>query len=235
MKTLRTIFAIGIMVASGQAVAQVDGLWVVKSVLVGAEDKTPVARWFRFENGKQYSGNGWQRHSAGTYTLNKKTSELTMKTENEPDDGFGAFKVVRKGTEMTWTRKEEGVLVKVQLELAADLPRSITDQVKGLWDLVSATRSGADITRQTDPDRIQFLFIRWDRIYVKQLKQDEQVQGYWFMNAHRPELKLFSQNNEQDSETWDVSFDGDKLVLTGVSESVKDVVLVYSRMTDFPN
>ena len=234
MTIRKLIGIISFACVSFTASAQVDGLWAVKSVMVGAEDKTPVARWFRLEHGTQVSGNGWQQHSIGTYTWNKKTSELSFETVNEPRDEFGAFKLVRKGNTMTWTRKEEGVVVKVELELATTLPQSTADQIKGLWDLVAVTRSGADVLKQADPEGNQFIFIRWDRMYVKQLKADEQVRGYWFINAHRPELKFFSQGNEQDSETWTVSFDQNKLVLTGTSESVKDLVLVYSRMADFP-
>jgi hypothetical protein len=235
MKAIRIICVIGALAGSGRVTAQIDGLWVVKSVLVGAEDKTPVARWFRLDKGKQFSGNGWQRHSVGSYVWNKKTSELSLKTENEPDEGFGAFKVVRKGTAMTWTRKEEGVTVKVELESATDLPQATADRVKGLWDLVAATRSGVNALKQTDPDGKHFLFVRWDRMFVKQLKSDEQVNGYWFMNAHRPELKLFSENNETDPETWTVSFEKDKLVLRGVSQSVQDLVLTYARIANFPD
>jgi len=235
MNTIRIACAVGLLILSINSVAQVEGLWVVKSVMVGAEDKTPVARWFRLEHGRQVSGNGWQQHSLGSYKWNKKTSEVSLETINEPRDEFGAFKVLRKGNAMTWTRKEEGLVVKVELETATELPQSTADQVKGLWDLVSATRSGADVLKQTDPDGNQFVFIRWDRMYVKHLSSNEQVRGYWFMNAHRPELKFFSQDNEQDSETWMVSFELDKLVLTGTSESVKDTVLTYSRMAEFPN
>jgi hypothetical protein len=234
MKAIRLVSVLSFLAASFATSAQVDGLWAVKSVMVGAEDKTPVARWFRLEHGTQVSGNGWQQHSVGTYSWNKKTSEVSFETVNEPRDDFGAFKVVRKGNAMTWTRKEEGILVKVELALTSTLPQSIADQVKGLWDLVSASRSGKDVLRQTDPDGKQFIFIRWDRMYVKQLNSNEQVRGYWFMNAHQPELKLFSQGNEQDSETWMVSFDQDKLVLSGTSESVRDLVLVYARLADFP-
>ena len=234
MNVIKLLSVISVMAASLATSAQVDGLWLVNSVMVGAEDKTPVARWFRLEHGTQVSGNGWQQHSAGTYTWNKKTSEVSFETFNEPREDFGAFKVDRKGNAMTWTRKEEGVVVKVELELTTTLPQSTADQIKGLWDLVSATRLGTDVLKQTDPDGNQFIFIRWDRMYVKQQSSDEQVRGYWFMNAHQPELKFFSQDNEQDSETWTVSFDMDKLVLTGTSESVKDLVLVYTRMAEFP-
>jgi hypothetical protein len=234
MKTLRLLSLAGLLVLSISASAQIDGLWVVKSVMVGAEDKTPIARWFRLEHGKQVSGNGWQQHSAGSYNWNKKTSEVSFETTNEPADEFGPFKIVRKGNAMTWTRKEEGLTVTVELEMATELPQSTADQVKGLWDLVSASKLGTDVLKQTDPDGNQFVFIRWDRMYVKQLNAAEQVRGYWFMNAHRPEMKFFSQGNEQDSETWTVSFDNDKLVLTGVSESVKDLVLTYARLKDFP-
>ena len=234
MNVIRLLGVVSFLGASFATFAQVDGLWAVKRVMVGAEDKTPVARWFRLAHGTQVSGNGWQQHSIGSYRWNKKTSELSFETVNEPREEFGAFKVARKGNVMTWTRKEEGVMVKVELELTTSLPQSTADQIKGLWDLVSATRSGTDVLKQTDPEGNQFIFIRWDRMYVKQLKSDEQIRGYWFISAHRPELTFFSQRNEQDSETWMVSFDQDKLVLTGTSESVKDLVLVYSRMADFP-
>jgi hypothetical protein len=235
MNVIRLLGALSFAAISIVTNAQVDGLWAVKSVMVGAENKTPVARWFRLEHGTHVSGNGWQQHSTGSYIWNKKTSELSFETVNEPRDEFGAFKVERKGNAMTWTRKEEGILVKVELEVTNALPQSTADQIKGLWDLVAATRSGTDVLKQTDPDGNHFIFIRWDRMYVKQLKSDEQIRGYWFVNAHQPELKFFSLDNEQDSETWMVSFDTEKLVLTGTSESVKDLVLMYSRMTDFPN
>ena len=189
MTISKLIGIISFACVSFTASAQVDGLWAVKSVMVGAEDKTPVARWFRLEHGTQVSGNGWQQHSIGTYTWNKKTSELSFETVNEPRDEFGAFKLVRKGNTMTWTRKEEGVVVKVELELATTLPQSTADQIKGLWDLVAATRSGADVLKQADPEGNQFIFIRWDRMYVKQLKADAEFNESAKSNAEKTENK----------------------------------------------
>lgn len=198
----------------------VDGFWLVTKVMIGTRELTPVARWFKLEKGKQVSGNGWVQHSFGTYKFDKKKSELIFVTTNEPEDEFGAFKVVRNGPLMTWTRKEERETVTVELKPVTELPMAPADEAKGLWVL--------------DTDRNHFLFIRWDRQYVKQINARERISGYWFFDAMRPEIKLISENREQADETWSVAIEGQKMTLKGTSESVKDVVLTYTRATEFP-
>ncbi len=212
----------------------VEGFWLVTKVSVGARDVTPVARWFKIEKGKQTSGNGWIQHSFGGYKFDKKKSEITFHTANEPDDEFGSFKVERKGPLMMWTRKEEGELVIVELKPITELPMSPADEAKGLWILESAIDRELDVTKQYDPDHKHFLFIRWDRQYVRQINAHERISGYWFFDAHRPEITFISENREQDDEKWNVTIVGTKMTLKGSSENVKEMTLNYARATDFP-
>jgi hypothetical protein len=219
---------------SCSAFAQVDGFWLVTSVKVGSDVKTPVAKWFRLNNGKSVEGNGWQQHTTGSYAWSKKSSELFFESDNEPSEGLGAFTVSRTGNEMKWTRKEDGETVTVSLKAIKELPQSTADKVKGLWDLVSATRLGADVTSEIDPEGRQYIFIRWDRMFVRRLSASERVQGYWFMNAHYPVLSFIRTRGDTSPEAWTVSFEDGKMVLTGQSENVKDQVLAFSRLSEFP-
>lgn len=212
----------------------VDGFWLVTKVTVGAKELTPIARWFKLDAGKQVSGNGWLQHSYGTYKFDKKKSELLFITENEPDDEFGAFKVVRTGATMSWSRTEERELVVVELKPITELPKSPADEVKGLWVLESALNRDVNITKQYDPDRQHFLFIRWDRQYVRQINSRERISGYWSFDAYQPVITLISEHREQQDEQWSASVSGTKLVMKGVTENVANLVLTYKRATDFP-
>jgi|ERR1041385_19053 hypothetical protein len=212
----------------------VDGFWLVTKVTVGGRELTPVARWFKIDKGRQVSGNGWTQHSFGTYQFDKKKSELLFVTTNEPEDEFGAFKVIRTGPLMTWSRKEENELVVVELKPITELPMSPADEAKGLWILNAAVDRELDVTKTFDPDHKHFLFIRWDRQYVKQINAHERISGYWFFDALRPEITFISENREQEDEKWTVTIEGMKMTLKGSSENVKEMTLYYSRATEFP-
>jgi hypothetical protein len=212
----------------------VEGFWLVTKVTVGTRELTPVARWFRLNEGKQVSGNGWTQHSYGTYKFDKPKSELTFITTNEPDDEFGAFKVVRKGLLMTWTRKEEGEMVVVELKPITELPMSPADEAKGLWILNSAVDRDLDITKTYDPDHKHFLFIRWDRKFVRQINAHERISGFWFFDAHLPQITLISDHREVDDEIWNVTIEGNKMTLKGSSSNVVNMVLTYVRTSEIP-
>jgi hypothetical protein len=213
--------------------AQIDGLWLVKKVIVGTEVMTPQAKWFRLDNGKQTSGNGWQQHSFGTYRFEAKKSTVIFETENEPKDEFGAFAVQRKGNTMNWMRKEDGDNVSVELELITTLPMSTSDKVKGLWGLLRVTSGSSDVTSQYDPQKKYSIFIRWDRIY-NQNTGSEKINGFWYMNAHKPELRLMRFGHEQEEDKWMVSFEKEDLVLTGLSDHNKNTVLSFKKLSEFP-
>lgn len=212
----------------------VDGFWLVTKVTVGGRELTPVGRWFKLDKGKQVSGNGWIQHSLGTYKFDKAKSELLFITTNEPEDEFGAFKVVRTDPLMMWSRKEENELVVVELKPITELPMSPADDAKGLWILNSAIDRDLDITKTFDSDHKHFLFIRWDRQYVKQINAHERISGYWFFDEFRPEITFISEHREQEDERWTVTIEGTKMTLKGSSENVKEMTLFYSRATEFP-
>jgi hypothetical protein len=208
----------------------VEGFWVVTKVSVGTRDVTPIGRWFKLEKGKQVSGNGWTQHSFGTYKFDKKKSELVFVTANEPEDEYGPFKVARKGPLMTWSRKEEGESVTVELKPTSELPISPSDEAKGLWILNSAFDRELDVTKTYDPDHKHFLFIRWDHQYVRQINAHERISGYWFFDA----MTLISEHREQADERWTVTLSGNKMTLKGSSENINEMTLTYSRATEFP-
>jgi hypothetical protein len=219
----------------------VDGFWLVTKVTVADKELTPVARWFKLNDGKQVSGNGWTQHSYGTYKYDKKKSELIFVTTNEPDDEFGAFKVLRKNLpngkldpQMTWTRKEEGEMVVVELKPITELPMSPADEAKGLWTLKSAVDRDADITKTYDPDHKHFLFIRWDRKFVRQINAHERISGFWFFDAHLPQITLISEHRETDDEIWNVTIEGNKMTLKGSSVNVINMILTYIRTSEIP-
>jgi hypothetical protein len=135
---------------------------------------------------------------------------------------------------MTWSRKEEGEDVVVELKPITELPKGPWDEAKGVWTLLSAVERDVDITRKYDPDHKHFLFVRWDRKYVRQINAHERISGYWFFDAHRPEITFISEDREVLDEKWTVTIEGQKLTLKGSSENVKDMLLTYQRATDFP-
>ena len=68
------------------------GLWEVKSVRVGSELMTPIAKWSMFNaDGSYTSGNGWLQNSAGTWQLNEVDNSLSMNETHGLKDEFGAF------------------------------------------------------------------------------------------------------------------------------------------------
>lgn len=97
---------------SSCAKGKIRGLWQVDHILARSDDFTPEARWIRIEkDGYQESGNGWQKHSYGTWILKKK--KITIVNENGPVDEDGPFEVSFNKKDMTWERREEGKRVRV--------------------------------------------------------------------------------------------------------------------------
>ncbi|MBK7872625.1 MAG: hypothetical protein IPJ74_19060 [Saprospiraceae bacterium] len=216
-------------------IAQIEGLWIVKKVLVGNEVMTPVAKWVKLEaGGTQLSGNGWLQHTFGTWNYDTSTSELSLFSEPGPVDEFGAFKVKYQGQHMTWERMEEGEKILVELERTEALPRSSADEMQGVWDLEKVTKQNEDITNQFDPEGKAYIFIRWDRIYVERTAGGERATGFWYINAHRPDLQLISYDKNIKDQTWRISFSDSKMTWTGLDEKNKNLVLTYERIKNFP-
>jgi hypothetical protein len=69
-----------------------------------------------------------------------------------------------------------------------------------LWDLSEVTKNGKVETSVSDPDNKYYIFIRWDRVYVKRNVEGQKTGGYWHINAHRPELTLLPHDEVEKKE-----------------------------------
>lgn len=222
-----TIFSLLFFEAKGQKVV---GFWQFTDVKVGNETMTPVAKWTKINKDHTFtSGNGWLQNAIGTWTYDKKQKTILPIETNGFKDEFGAFSVHFENKKMIWEREEEGMKVVVTLEKTDKMPMAPADKLKGIWKLTKA--SDLDLSEiQTNP----FIFIRWDRIYKIKSIEGSISTGYWHINGHRPEITLLSHKQGTPVETWNVSFQDDKLVMKGISDTNKGKELTYQRTDKIP-
>ena len=172
---MRIILTLSIVALSLVLSAQPTGFWEVTKVSMGDMSVTPIAKWTKIHSDGTYeSGNGWLQNDIGTWTYDKKTSVFTPSTTNGITDPAGGFTVNQSGDEMTWQREEDGAIVTVSLKRIENVPAGPWDKVQGLWDLTTATRSGADILPDRDADGSYNIQIRWDRLFVERSSKGKQ-------------------------------------------------------------
>ena len=69
---------------------QLTGLWLIENVQVGTEEMTRVARWTRiYADGNYESGNGWLKHSTGSWKFNSSKNTFLPTAKNGPIDPAG--------------------------------------------------------------------------------------------------------------------------------------------------
>ncbi|NVJ86105.1 MAG: hypothetical protein HWE15_07350 [Algoriphagus sp.] len=213
------------------------GLWEFEHVRVGDQELTPIARWTEItEDGTYYSGNGWSRHSEGTWSFDASTNEFLPVDRYGPEDPSGPFKVVFESNDkMIWTRMEEGENVVVSIKRIEKKPTAHWDLVVGLWELSDVADKGGSETEQQNFYVNSFLYFGWDRRYRQMSTEEGRQTGYWHAHAHRPEVTLLSHNPNKPVESWKILFRGeDELELEGVSDSNKGVKIVFQRKKQFP-
>lgn len=190
--------------------AQVEGLWEVKQVQVGAQSMTPVAKWFLLNPDKTIeSGNGGVINIEGTWQVEDKG--LTFYNPNGVADPYGAFQLLAKdNSKMTWKREEEGETVTINLKKVKQKPKAPWDKVVGFWLLKEAKEKEVDVTKQVDPDDDRFIFIRWDRRFSSNYvaNKKENHRGFWHIESHYPYLRLFSEKGDLYNTGWDIIFEG---------------------------
>ena len=215
----------------------ITGFWAVEKVTVGEEIMTPVAKWFKInEDNTSQAGNGWLQNATGTWAYDTEKKLYTPINQYGLKDEFGAFRVSFEGKKMYWEREEEGLPVKVTLYPITEMPRSITDQIHGMWAFKSIKKEGKDMTKSFDPENKHYLFVRWDRLYVSRTPDNKRNTGYWHINGHRPEVTLLPHAQDQDAESWQVSVNNEQtLTMIGISESNKGIERIYERIDYFPN
>lgn len=214
-------FLIAFCFASFSGFAQVEGLWLVESVSMGEQSMTPVAKWTRINPDQSYqSGNGWLQNSAGTWAFDKSRSTFLPIASVGQEDPFGPFSVNFQAGKMVWVRMEEEAEVKVVWKPIDVLPKAPADKLIGLWKV----ENGNDD---------ETLFLRWDKIYVRTVNGQRST-GYWFMNAHRPELELIPHGEYSASRKWMVSFEGEEMRWKGNGPENDEVESSFSRLRAFP-
>ena len=209
--------------------AQIDGLWKIDRVLVGEETMTPVAKWSRLEltdtagqllRGSVMNGNGGIINFRGRWQYDRKNELFSSFNEVGDEDAYGPFSVDRpNGESMIWRRFEEGHQIEVHLSRADQLPKAPWDQIVGLWSI-------AEISNGTPFEEGERWFIRWDRVFVRRSMADNRViqNGVWHMNAHRPELTLWHNDQKASSTIWKISFTGPDAMHWQSSEPARSVI-----------
>lgn len=207
-----------------------EGLWVVEKVVVGEEENTPNARWTRFNaDGTQQSGNGWFRHSVGTWTMDKDSQKLSIQNSNGVKDTSEPFEIELSGDNMSWTRNEEGRLVRVQLKRAKELPLSYGDRVLGLWDLEESSGEGPYLIDKTQE---AVLFLKWDRRFMLTTPEG-QLHGVYNVHGHRPEIELIPYGEKLDRNFWSFEWTDNSLTLHLLNSKEK-VIRKFIRTDQFP-
>jgi len=212
------------------------GFWEIKEVKVGEEVMTPVAKWTRInKDGTYESGNGWLQNSIGTWEYDSNENNFTPNSINGIKDEFGAFSVSLSENGMKWNRMEEGMNVILSLERIEKLPMTPADKLQGLWDLTEVVEDGESIMASFDPLNLYYVFIRWDRIYITRTSDNKRSSGYWHIDGHRPHVTFISHDHEKGIESWRIEVWDSELLMTGISDSNKDLMMMFNRLDAFPN
>lgn len=231
-KILCLIFLFALLV-SCQEKSSTVGLWEVKLVTVSDQQMTPNARWMRFNpDSTQESGNGWFRHSYGTWSMNSNTNELSVVNTNGLHDPFGPFKVSFEGNTMTWNRIEEGENVTVTLEKTDRLPETFGDKLLGLWQLKDASGNGKYFDLTDGINSTDYVFFRWDRQFVIHSAKGR-IQGVYNVHGHKPEVELIPYGENLERDFWQIAFDENAITLKLLNTDSL-VTREFVRIYDFP-
>ncbi len=231
---LRQVFPFLILLTllSSCTTSRMKGLWEVDRVYTGSSEVTPQARWVRFDKkDKQESGNGWYKHSYGTWEVKKKM--LTIENENGYKDEFDAFKVkfIKKG--MIWSRQEGGHMVKVTLRKVKEIPRSNMDNLLGVWKFKTALVNGKDESKSYNPEGKRYMHVKWDKMFVHHFTPQGSVSGFYRADVHVDEIEFIYNTQDRDRVNWSYELKKNRLVMT--SRNTKDeVILEFIRIHELP-
>lgn len=211
-----------------------EGLWVVKSVVVGNEEMTPNARWTRFNSDlTQESGNGRFQHSYGTWKLNKNSNELYIENTNGLDDINEPFVISLNQDEMIWERTEDGQNIKVILERSSKLPETYGDKILGLWKLEKATGNGSYFKESDKKETNDYIFFRWDKRFVIK-SEKRRVNGVYNVHGHKPEVELIPYDGQVKRVFWGIKFEENQITLKLLNSDTV-VTREFRRIRNFPD
>lgn len=214
--------------------SKITGLWEVQKVAVGEKSMTPVAKWFKINNDGTYqAGNGWLQNGQGKWSYDAKTNLYSAADDLDIADEFGGFNVSFDQDNMLWEREEEGMRVKITLVPVGERPMSPADYLEGIWDLVEITENGNSILAAFDGEGNHKLFIRWDRVYINFSPEKQRLTGYWHIHGHKPEITLMPHQEGTKPESWRVEVNTKALLMTGISDSNRNIQRKYVRRKTF--
>jgi len=226
---------INIMLFSSCAKSRIKGVWLVereRKERAGLIEITPQARWIRFEKDYiQESGNGWQKHSVGTWSFKKK--KLSIDNTNGYTDYYGSFNVkyVKKG--MEWTRVEDGNKVKIFIKKIEEIPQANRDKLLGVWELKRVLEQGKDAGKKYNPDNNMYLFFRWDNVFLVGNSPMGKMSGIYRVNGKLDEVEMFYNNATKDRSTWSIDQEKNSLILTSINNE-KEIIMQYVKIDHLP-
>ncbi len=209
MKQLQLLFFALLFTVVGSA--QVSGFWKVIKVMVGDQEMTPVAKWFDLQSGTVESGNGGVINIRGSYQLNDK--QLLFTNEAGEADPFGSFQVSftdkdQSTNSMIWQRKEGDRMVNVFLRKVKARPLAPWDQLVGNWTVTAFSESETELPAMISSLKDNTFFFRWDRIFIQNGHPvvEGNHTGIWQIHGHRPELRLLSNQGDDNDQRWQIEF-----------------------------
>ncbi len=195
---------------------------------------TPNARWARFNSDfTQESGNGRFQHSYGTWSLNPKSNELTIKNLNGLDDLNAPFMVTMGQNQMFWERTEEGQNMKVTLVRSSKLPETYGDRILGLWNLESVTGNGNYFKETEKKETNAYIFFRWDKKFVIQSEKGR-INGVYNVHGHKPEVELIPHGDQVKRDFWEIQFEENQITLK-LLNSDSTITRQFRRIHKFPD
>ena len=229
LKSIGTLLLLVIALISCESQKEKDneivGLWKVTKVAMGPNAMTPIERWVQFNaDSTQVSGNGWVQHSIGTWSLNAENSLRIFNANGLKDELPFTAKV--NGDTMTWEREESGENLKVSLVKIDKIPTSDADRLLGLWKLDSVS---GPLKAELESN-LKSLFIRWDRVFEKQLADGKKIVGVYKTHGHRNELQLVNYGDNPEFEFHKFQVTENKLTTEIIG---KDSKLFFSRIDEF--
>ena len=224
---------LGLFLNSCEEKERIEGLWIVKKVSIGDQEKTPNARWTRFKpDHTQESGNGWFQHSYGTWDLDPVNNELTIVNTNGLNDPNAPFNITIHGDQMFWVRMEEGQEVKVSLERSEQLPSTIGDEVMGLWELESMEGNDGYFGDSEGSQAKGILFFRWDKRFVIGSEKGR-INGVFNVHGHKPEVEMIPYGDQYKRNFWNMEIQENVLTLS-LLNSDSTVTRTFKRIHEFP-
>lgn len=183
--------------------AQIDGLWQIDSIRRLGEVSVPPARWFQFQEGEVYGGNGWMINTFGHYSFDEEEGQFAFL-----EDEMGAYNCRIKEEGMQWYRSEYDMDVTIYLSRVEHYPLAPWDQLRGWWQLTSSSIDDV----QGDSLRLYFSWDRKYRIDNGSFGEGNQS-GLWHYDAFDPLLRMISHQGDAMDREWEVLFEEDQLVL----------------------